>query len=88
MYLWYMFLDDVEYLVEEFCTNGLNEVKHVQLHYMESWSSYAILPNAPIAYSLIQMHRIGSQEEVQVAVQEEQAGADPQEIQAHEVPEV
>jgi hypothetical protein len=33
------------------------------------------------------MHHIGSQEEVQVAIQEEQAGADPQEIQAQEVPE-
>jgi hypothetical protein len=29
MCLWYMFLDDVEYLVEEFCTNWSNEVKHV-----------------------------------------------------------
>jgi hypothetical protein len=34
------------------------------------------------------MHHTGSQEKVQVAVQEEQAGADPQEIQAHEVLEV
>jgi hypothetical protein len=34
------------------------------------------------------MHHTGSQEEVQVAVQEEQTGADPQEIQAQEVPEV
>jgi hypothetical protein len=33
------------------------------------------------------MHHTGSQEEVQVAVQEEQAGTDPQEIQAQEVPE-
>jgi hypothetical protein len=33
------------------------------------------------------MHHIGSQEEVHVAVQEKQAGADPQEIQAQEVPE-
>jgi hypothetical protein len=33
------------------------------------------------------MHHTGSQEEVQVAVQEEQAGADPQEIQTQEVPE-
>jgi hypothetical protein len=34
------------------------------------------------------MHHTGSQEEVQVAVQEEQARADPQEIQTPEVPEV
>jgi hypothetical protein len=34
------------------------------------------------------MHHTGSQEEVQVAVQEEQAGANPQEIQAQEVSEV
>jgi hypothetical protein len=33
------------------------------------------------------MHHTGSQEEVQVAVQEEQTGADPQEIQTQEVPE-
>jgi hypothetical protein len=31
------------------------------------------------------MHHTGSQEKVQVAVQEEQAGANPQEIQAQEV---
>jgi hypothetical protein len=29
MYLWYMFLDDIKYLVEEFCTNWSNKVKHV-----------------------------------------------------------
>jgi hypothetical protein len=34
------------------------------------------------------MHHIGSQEKVQVAVQEEQARADPPEIQAQEVLEV
>jgi hypothetical protein len=34
------------------------------------------------------MHHTGSQEEVQVAVQEEQAGADPLKIQAQEVLEV
>jgi hypothetical protein len=33
------------------------------------------------------MHHIGSQEKVPVVVPEEQAGADPQEIQAQEVPE-
>ena len=33
------------------------------------------------------MHHTGSQEEVPVVVLEEQAGADPQEIQAQEVPE-
>jgi hypothetical protein len=35
----------------------------------------------------MKLHHTGSQEEVPVAVEEEQAGADPQEIQAHEVPE-
>jgi hypothetical protein len=34
------------------------------------------------------MHHTGSQEEVQATVLEEQAEADPQEIQAQEVPEV
>ena len=33
------------------------------------------------------MHHIWSQEEVLIAVSEEQAGVDPQEIQAQEVPE-
>ena len=33
------------------------------------------------------MHHIGSQEEVLIAVSEEQAGVDLQEIQAQEVPE-
>jgi hypothetical protein len=33
------------------------------------------------------LHHTGSQEKIQVAVLEEQAGADPQEIQAQEVPE-
>jgi hypothetical protein len=36
---------------------------------------------------LIQIHHTESQEEVQVAIQEEQAGTNPQEIQAQEVPE-
>jgi hypothetical protein len=35
----------------------------------------------------MQLHHTGSQEELQVTVQEKQAGTDPQEIQAHEVPE-
>jgi hypothetical protein len=34
------------------------------------------------------LHHTGLQEEVQAVVPEEQAGADPQEIQAQEVPEV
>ena len=33
------------------------------------------------------MHHTGSQEEVLITVSEEQAGVDPQEIQAQEVPE-
>jgi hypothetical protein len=36
----------------------------------------------------MQLHHTWSQEEVQVAVQKEQAWTDPQEIQAQEVPEV
>jgi hypothetical protein len=34
------------------------------------------------------LHHTGSQEEALVAVQEEQTGFDPQEIQTQEVPEV
>jgi hypothetical protein len=60
----------------------------VHLHIMPSWSSYAIASDTPFAYLLIQLHHTWSQEEVQVAVQEKQARADPQEIQAQEVPEV
>ena len=33
------------------------------------------------------LHHTESQEELLVAVQEEQTGTDPQEVQAHEVPE-
>ena len=33
------------------------------------------------------LHHTGSQEELQIAVQEEQTGTDPQEVQAPEVPE-
>jgi hypothetical protein len=55
---------------------------------MQSRSSHAITSDAPLAYLLIQLHHIGSQEEVQAAVPEEQAEADPQEIRAQEVPEV
>jgi hypothetical protein len=36
----------------------------------------------------MQLHHTGSQEEVEVAVQEEQTGTDPREIQAQEVSEV
>jgi hypothetical protein len=55
---------------------------------MQSRSSYAIASDAPLAYSLLQLYHTGSQEDVLVAVQEEQTRSDPQEIQAQEVPEV
>jgi hypothetical protein len=55
---------------------------------MPSGSSHVIASDAPFAYLLIQLHHTGSQEEVPVAVQEEQVGADPKEIQAQEVLEV
>jgi hypothetical protein len=51
---------------------------------MSSWSSHAIVSDAPFAYLLIQLHHTGSHEEVPVAVQEEQIGTDPQKIQAEE----
>jgi hypothetical protein len=57
----------------------------VHLCIMPSWSSHAITSDAPLAYLLIQLHHTGSQEEVPVAAQEEKAGVDPQEIQAHEL---
>jgi hypothetical protein len=44
---------------------------------MQSRSSYAIASDAPLAYLLIQLHHTGSQEEVPVVVQEDQAGVDP-----------
>jgi hypothetical protein len=52
---------------------------------MPSWSSYAIASDALFAYLLIQLHHTGSKE-LQVAVQEEQTGTDPQKIRAPEVP--
>jgi hypothetical protein len=55
---------------------------------MSSWSSHAIAFNAPFAYLLIHLYHIWSQEEALVAVQEEQIGSDPQEIQAQKVPKV
>jgi hypothetical protein len=54
---------------------------------MSSWSSHATASDALFVYLLIQLHHPGSQEELQVTVQEKQIGTDPQEIQAHEVPE-
>jgi hypothetical protein len=59
----------------------------VHLHIMPSWSSHATAFDALFAYLLIQLHHTGSQKELQVAIQEEQTGTDPQEIQALEVPE-
>jgi hypothetical protein len=55
---------------------------------MQSRSSYVIASDAPLVYLLIQLHHTESQEEVPVAVQENQAGVDPQETQAQEVSEV
>jgi hypothetical protein len=60
----------------------------VHLHIISSWSSHAIASDAPFAYLLIHLHHTGSQEKALVAVQEEQTGSDPQEIQAQEVPKV
>jgi hypothetical protein len=54
---------------------------------MQSRSSYVIASDAPLAYLFIQLHHTGLQEKVQVAVPEEHAGADPQEIQTQEVSE-
>jgi hypothetical protein len=71
-----MFLDDIDYLVDQFTSIISIKAKRVHPHCMKSRSSYVISSNAPLAYSLVQMHHTGSQEEVQ----EEQTGTDPQEI--------
>jgi hypothetical protein len=44
-------------------------------------------PRCTSALALKYLHHTGSQEELLVAVQEEQTGTDPQEVQAPEVPE-
>jgi hypothetical protein len=55
---------------------------------MSSWSSHTTTSDAPFTYLLMQIHHTGSQEELPVAVQEEQTGSDPQETQAQEVSEI
>jgi hypothetical protein len=49
MYLWYIFLDDVDYLVDEFTSNISNKAKRVHLHCIKSQSSYVISSAAPLA---------------------------------------
>jgi hypothetical protein len=49
--LWYMFLDDVDYLVEDFVFNLYYQFQCAHLHIMSSWHSTA--SDAPSAYLLI-----------------------------------
>ena len=63
-----------------------NKVKHVGLHCMYH-DHYMSSLRCTYALTLIYLHHTGSQEELLVAVQEEQTRADPQEVQAQEVPE-
>ena len=63
-----------------------NKVKHVHLHFMHH-DHYMSSLRCTYAWALIHLHHTGSQEELLVAVQEEQTGTDPQEVQAQEVPE-
>jgi hypothetical protein len=80
-----MFLDDVDYLVEEFVFNLYYQFQCAHLHIMSSWHSSA--SDAPSIWLLMQLHHTGSQEESRVAVSEEQTWTDQQELQAQEVPE-
>jgi hypothetical protein len=65
-----MFLDDVDYLVEDFIFNS-----YYHMHIMSSWHSTA--SDAPSTCLLMQLYHTGSQEESQVAVLEEQTWTDP-----------
>jgi hypothetical protein len=80
-----MFLDDVDYLVEDFVSNLYHQFQCAHLHIMSSWHSTA--SDAPSACLLMQLRHTGSQEESPVAVPKEQTWTDPQELQAQEVPE-
>jgi hypothetical protein len=79
-----MFLDDVDYLVEDFvviptiismCSSAYHVI--VAFHRID----------APSTWLLMHLHHTGSQEESQVAVPEEQVWTDKQEPQAQVVPE-
>ena len=61
-----------------------NKVKHVHLHSMHH-DYYMSSLRCTYARALRHLHHTGSQEELLVAVQEEQTGTDPQKIQAQEV---
>jgi hypothetical protein len=80
-----MFLDNVDYLVENFVFNLYYQFQCVRLHIMSSL--YSTTSDAPSAYLLMQMHHTRSQEEPPVVVPEEPTWTDPQELQAQEVPE-
>jgi hypothetical protein len=80
-----MFLDDVDYLVEDFIFNLYYQIQCAHMHIMSSWHFTAF--DAPSTCLLMQLHHTGSQEESQVAVPEEQTWTDPQELQVQVVPE-
>ena len=63
-----------------------NKVKHGHLHLMHH-DHYMSSLRCTYALALIHLRHTGSQEELLVAVQEEQTRTDPQEVQALEVPE-
>jgi hypothetical protein len=65
-----MFLDDVDYLVEDFIFNLYYQIQRAHLHIMSSWHSTA--SDAPSTYLLMQSHHTGSQEESPVAVPKDQ----------------
>jgi copper(I)-binding protein len=65
-----MFVDDVDYLVEDFVFNLYYQLQCAHLHIMSSW--YFTASDAPSTWLLMQLHNTGSQEESPVAVPEEQ----------------
>jgi hypothetical protein len=73
-----MFLDNVDYLVEDFVFNLYYQIQCAHLHIMSSWHSTA--SDAPSTCLLMQLHHTGSQEESPVAVSEEHTWTDPQEL--------
>ena len=61
-----------------------NTVEHVHLNFMYH-DHYMSSLRCTYALALIHLHHTGLQEELLVAVQEEQTETDPQEVQAQEV---
>jgi hypothetical protein len=82
-----MFLNDVDYLIEKLSlvyTIRFNMFICISCHL----DHHTTASDARFTCLLMHLHHTGSQEELPVAIQEEQTGSNPQEAQAQEVSEV